>query len=59
MMGSGTIVPQLADAGQADEFHLAVSPTVLGRGRSMFATQEPRFGPRRFSTREFASEKRR
>lgn len=55
VMGSGTIVSQLADAGLVDEFHLAVNPIVLGRGRSMFATLERRFELRRISTREFGN----
>ena len=36
ILGSGTLVPQLAEAGLIDEYHLAVNPLVLGKGRTMF-----------------------
>ena len=36
IMGSGTIVSQLAPAGLIDEFQLVVIPVVLGKGRTMF-----------------------
>jgi dihydrofolate reductase len=37
IMGSGTIVSQLAQAGLIDVFQIVVNPIVLGKGRSMFA----------------------
>ena len=37
IFGSGTIVQQLADAGLIDEYLLALSPTVLGEGKPLFA----------------------
>lgn len=36
ILGSGTIVSQLARAGLIDEYHLLVIPTILGSGVSMF-----------------------
>jgi dihydrofolate reductase len=36
IMGSGTIVAQLARAGLIDEYHIVVNPIVLGAGRTLF-----------------------
>jgi dihydrofolate reductase len=36
ILGSGSIVSQLAQAGLVDEYQVALSPIVLGKGRSMF-----------------------
>ena len=36
IMGSGTIVAQLAKAGLIDEYQIALAPVVLGKGRTMF-----------------------
>jgi len=36
VMGSGSIVSQLTQAGLIDEFQLVIVPVVLGRGRTMF-----------------------
>jgi dihydrofolate reductase len=36
IMGSGTIVAQLAEAGLIDEYQIVVHPLVLGSGRTMF-----------------------
>lgn len=36
LMGSGTIVAQLAEAGLVDEYQFVVVPVVLGKGRTMF-----------------------
>lgn len=36
IMGSGSIVSQLAAEGLIDEFHVIVNPIVLGKGRTMF-----------------------
>jgi dihydrofolate reductase len=38
ILGSGTIVAQLADAGLIDEFHNVVVPVVVGKGRTQFET---------------------
>lgn len=36
IMGSGTIIPPLVQAGLVDELHLVVTPVVLGAGRTIF-----------------------
>jgi dihydrofolate reductase len=36
VMGSGTIVSQLTQAGLVDRFDVVVNPLILGKGRSMF-----------------------
>jgi dihydrofolate reductase len=36
ILGSGSIVSQLAQAGLIDEFQIALNPIVLGRGRTLF-----------------------
>lgn len=36
ILGSGSIVAQLAQAGLIDEYQLLVNPVVLGRGKTMF-----------------------
>jgi len=36
ILGSGSIVSQLAQAGLIDEFQVVVNPVVLGEGRTMF-----------------------
>ena len=36
IMGSGTIVAQLTEAGVIDEYQVVVNPLVLGTGRTMF-----------------------
>ena len=42
IMGSGTIVSQLAPAGVIDEYQLVVMPVVLGEGRTMFEGMKKR-----------------
>ncbi len=36
ILGSGSIVSQLAQAGLIDEYQLVVNPVVIGRGRTLF-----------------------
>ncbi len=36
ILGSGSIVSQLTDAGLIDEYQIIINPIVLGKGRSMF-----------------------
>ncbi len=38
VLGSGTIVSQLTEAGLVDEFQLVVNPVILGGGRTLFDT---------------------
>jgi dihydrofolate reductase len=42
LMGSGSIVAQLAPAGLIDEYQMVVNPLVLGQGRTMFEGVEER-----------------
>ena len=37
ILGSGSIVMQLADAGLIDSFQTVVNPVALGAGKSLFA----------------------
>jgi dihydrofolate reductase len=37
ILGSGSIVSQLTDAGLIDEYQMVVNPVVLGAGKTMFA----------------------
>lgn len=53
ILGSGSIVAQLADVGLIDEFQIVVNPMVLGRGRTMFAGVSQRLNLRLTKTRAF------
>ncbi|HEY1017213.1 MAG TPA: dihydrofolate reductase family protein [Herpetosiphonaceae bacterium] len=55
VMGSGSLVAQLTQAGLIDTYQLVVVPIVLGAGRSLFAgvTERPRL--RCTATRTFAN----
>lgn len=37
ILGSGSIVKQLADAGLIDMFQIVVNPVAIGAGKSLFA----------------------
>ena len=42
ILGSGSIVAQLAAAGLIDDYQVIVNPVVIGKGRSLFAgVEEP------------------
>jgi len=36
IMGSGSVVAQLADAGLIDEFQIVLNPVAVGNGRTLF-----------------------
>jgi dihydrofolate reductase len=55
ILGSGTIVAQLAEAGLIDEYQIIVSPVVLGAGRTMFAGVPERLNFRLTKTRAFGN----
>ena len=55
ILGSGSIVSQLAAAGLIDEFQLAVNPIVLGKGKSMFAGVPDRLALTLAATRAFGN----
>ena len=42
VFGSGTIVQQLTDAGLIDEYFIAVTPVVLGKGKQLFREVQKR-----------------
>jgi dihydrofolate reductase len=53
IMGSGTIVSQLAEAGLIDEFQVVVNPIVLGEGKSMFEGVRKKLALKRTQARTF------
>ena len=55
IMGSGTIVSQLAQEGLIDEFQIVVNPIVLGRGRTMFEGITKKLNLKRTKTRAFGN----
>ncbi len=55
ILGSGSVVAQLAQEDLIDGFNLVVNPIVLGKGRSMFAGLERRLALKPTTTRRFAN----
>jgi dihydrofolate reductase len=55
ILGSGSIVSQLAKAGLIDEYQIVVNPIVLGKGRTLFETVDRRIGLKRTKTRAFGN----
>ena len=55
ILGSGTIVSQLAQAGLIDEYQIVVNPIVLGKGRTLFETVDKKIGLKRIRTRPFSN----
>jgi dihydrofolate reductase len=55
VMGSGSIVAQLAAHGLVDEYQLIVNPIVLGKGRTLFDGVERPFSLKLKSTRAFTN----
>ncbi len=53
LMGSGSIVSQLAQQGLVDEYQMVVNPIVLGSGKSMFEGVKNSFNLRLENTRRF------
>jgi dihydrofolate reductase len=53
IMGSGTIVAQLTDAGLIDEYHLVTHPIALGAGRTLFEGIAARLKLRTLDSRTF------
>ena len=53
MLGSGSVVAQLADEGLVDEYQIVVNPIVLGEGRTLFDGVKKRVTLELSSTREF------
>ncbi len=55
ILGSGSIVSQLARAGLIDEFQIVVNPIVLGRGRTLFEGVKEKLGLKLIKTRAFGN----
>jgi dihydrofolate reductase len=55
ILGSGTIVAQLAEVGLIDEYQVVVNPTVLGKGRTMFAGLPAQMALRLTQSRTFGN----
>jgi dihydrofolate reductase len=55
ILGSGSIVAQLASLGLIDEYQVVVNPVVLGKGRTMFDGVKERLSLRPTKTRTFAN----
>jgi dihydrofolate reductase len=55
IMGSGTIVSQLTQAGLIDEYQIALNPIVLGKGRTMFDGIRDKLNLKLTKTRTFAN----
>ena len=53
ILGSGSIVSQLARAGLIDEFQVMVNPVILGAGRTMFDDVGKKLNLKLESTRAF------
>jgi len=53
ILGSGSIIGQLARAGLIDEYQLMVTPVVLGEGRTMFEGVDKTIGLRLTESRSF------
>ncbi len=57
IMGSGTIVAQLAPAGLIDEYQMMVDPVALGKGRTMFEGIQEMLSLKLTRTRTFTNGK--
>jgi len=55
IMGSGSIVSQLAQEGLIDEFQLVLNPIALGQGRTMFEGIKEKQAMKRTKTRAFGN----
>jgi dihydrofolate reductase len=55
LMGSGSIVSQLAQARLIDSYQIIISPTVLGQGKTLFAGVTDKFQLKLEKTRTFSN----
>jgi dihydrofolate reductase len=55
ILGSGSIIAQLAAEGLIDEFQIVVNPIVLGQGRKLFESVPHKLALRLTATRPFAN----
>ena len=57
ILGSGSIVSQLALEGLVDEYQVVVNPVILGQGRTMFEGAKEKLRLKLMKTRTFSSGK--
>jgi dihydrofolate reductase len=55
ILGSGSIVAQLAQEGLIDEYQIVVNPVVLGEGRTMFDGIKEKLALKLTKTRSFGN----
>jgi dihydrofolate reductase len=55
ILGSGSIVSQLAQEGLIDEFQIVMNPIALGKGRTMFASVNEKLVLKRTKVRAFGN----
>jgi dihydrofolate reductase len=55
ILGSGTIVSQLAQHGLIDEYQILVNPIVLGKGKTMFEGVKDRLNLKLTQTKSFGN----
>ena len=55
VLGSGTLVAQLAASGLIDEYHVVVNPIVLGNGRTMFEGMKDKLDLKPVKSRTFGN----
>jgi dihydrofolate reductase len=55
ILGSGSIVAQLAQAGLIDEYQIMLNPVVLGKGKTMFAGIRDKLALKITDSRSFAN----
>jgi dihydrofolate reductase len=55
ILGSGSIVSQLAQAGLIDEYQFVVNPIILGKGRTMFDGVKDKLNLKLTNTRAFGN----
>jgi dihydrofolate reductase len=53
ILGSGSVVSQLAQAGLIDEYQIVISPVVIGKGRTLFETVQNRISMKLIKSRIF------
>src|SRR5215510_1095573 len=53
ILGSGSIVSQLAQVGLIDEYQIVVNPVVLGKGRTLFESVKEKLSLKLIKTRAF------
>ena len=55
LMGSGSVVAQLAEAGLIDEYQIVLNPLVVGQGRTLFEGVQRKLPMKLAKSRPFAN----